>query len=576
MLAVHVGVQVELRDAYEKLGVEPGIEPKKARRAYLKLLKVHKPERDPEGFKAIRAAWERIKDAPEWEIRSLTEAPLPPADPQADQPAVSSWSKPKRSWAEQAQLSREGKLFKDEPPPAPVPAVPPAPIDPDAPVTMATFYARCSGATDAQRVAIGREAVATLPNDPEAHWLLHESLLVTSQMEEAAKALRAAHESGLGGFFEPLVRQHSEFLSPIEIEAAVQLCGDTLDALMVAEAMLRCDHAQAAGDAMRRGFEAARRGGEPPSLRRCIDLVLRLYRQEHAGVAHQLYSRLSEWMRESGAEREIAGSQVAATYALLRELAALPVDFPFEIKGAIARGILDGDVAFAIGDVMRWLEGHAQHREGVESKLVLFAPTIHVSLRPAFQQQQPSNQAFMPGPQKIKSWGGAKPQPHPLPPIHNPPPANNYGKWIGLAIALFVFVAVQIALRQSRPRYEPPPITQFESSHTQRIRELARLTEQMAQAVPVTAAELDEETLRATVDQLCGDPGSELCLYAKGWADALGRTVGSVVTRDCVVAADQRLGFQHAVEQDDRGALTDVALRTFERVHAERCPTPTP
>ena len=76
---------MDLRQAYERLGVEPGTEPKKARRAYLKLLKVHKPETDPAGFQSIREAWETIQGAKDWEIEALDRAPEPanaaPPDP---------------------------------------------------------------------------------------------------------------------------------------------------------------------------------------------------------------------------------------------------------------------------------------------------------------------------------------------------------------------------------------------------------------------------------------------------------------------------------------------------------------
>lgn len=565
MVAIRVGVSVELREAYEKLGVEPGTEPKKARRAYLKLLKVHKPETDPEGFKAIREAWERIKDAPDWEVRSMTEAPRE-APALESAPAVS-WSKPKRSWSEQAALSREGKLFDQEPPkPAPVPT--PAPIDPDAPVTMATFYARGSGASDAQRVAIAREAVAKLPDEAEAHWLLHEALLVTSQMAEAAAVLRAAHEQGLDGFFEPLVRQHPEHLTPMEIEAAVQRSGDSLDALMVAEAMLRCEQAQAAADAMRRGLEAARRGGEPPSVRRVIDLVLRLYRQEHAGIARQLYDRVSEWLRESGAESEIAGTQVAASYALLRELAALPVDFPFEVKAAIARGILDGDVAFAIGDVAQWVLDHPKHLDDVASKLAIFAPTLHRSLSPAFAPQQPSNQAFSPAPLKIKSWGepAQRTIPHP-----KPTGEPGYGKWIALAVVLFLFVALQVAFRshRNRARYEAAPT--FDYAETQEL--LRRLEAQNPTLDPTFGLAPTDAQIRLSGTQVCMyDPSSEQCRYARSLSQALR-------DRDCVGAADHKLGFDMAVEQGpalpDR-SVSARAATVFQRALDDRCSPPTP
>jgi curved DNA-binding protein CbpA len=43
-------------DPFEILGVEPSASDKELRRAYLRQVKEHPPERDPEGFRRIREA----------------------------------------------------------------------------------------------------------------------------------------------------------------------------------------------------------------------------------------------------------------------------------------------------------------------------------------------------------------------------------------------------------------------------------------------------------------------------------------------------------------------------------------
>lgn len=53
-------------EALEVLGVERAGGRDAARRAYLKLVRKHRPERDPEGFQRIRGAWEALDDAPAW------------------------------------------------------------------------------------------------------------------------------------------------------------------------------------------------------------------------------------------------------------------------------------------------------------------------------------------------------------------------------------------------------------------------------------------------------------------------------------------------------------------------------
>lgn len=50
-----------LGEAFAELGVEPGTDVALARRAYTRLLRTRKPETDPEGFRRLREAWERVQ-----------------------------------------------------------------------------------------------------------------------------------------------------------------------------------------------------------------------------------------------------------------------------------------------------------------------------------------------------------------------------------------------------------------------------------------------------------------------------------------------------------------------------------
>lgn len=49
-------------DPYHELGVERTATAAAIRQAYFALVRVHPPERDPETFKRIRAAYERLRD----------------------------------------------------------------------------------------------------------------------------------------------------------------------------------------------------------------------------------------------------------------------------------------------------------------------------------------------------------------------------------------------------------------------------------------------------------------------------------------------------------------------------------
>ena len=52
-------------DPYKTLGIEPSATQAEVKQAYFTLVREHPPERDPEGFKRIRAAYEKLKSAGE-------------------------------------------------------------------------------------------------------------------------------------------------------------------------------------------------------------------------------------------------------------------------------------------------------------------------------------------------------------------------------------------------------------------------------------------------------------------------------------------------------------------------------
>ena len=50
------------RDPYAVLGVSPSADEKQIRQRYLQLVREHPPERDPEAFAEIRAAYDRVRN----------------------------------------------------------------------------------------------------------------------------------------------------------------------------------------------------------------------------------------------------------------------------------------------------------------------------------------------------------------------------------------------------------------------------------------------------------------------------------------------------------------------------------
>ena len=51
-----------MNDPYRVLGVQPGASPEAIRSAYFELVRAHPPEREPEAFKTVRAAYEQLSE----------------------------------------------------------------------------------------------------------------------------------------------------------------------------------------------------------------------------------------------------------------------------------------------------------------------------------------------------------------------------------------------------------------------------------------------------------------------------------------------------------------------------------
>ena len=72
-----------IEDCWEVLGVAPGADERSIRRQYARLLKVHRPDEDPEAFQRLREAYEQALAQTRWEL----DEPDFDAPPQQDAPA---------------------------------------------------------------------------------------------------------------------------------------------------------------------------------------------------------------------------------------------------------------------------------------------------------------------------------------------------------------------------------------------------------------------------------------------------------------------------------------------------------
>ncbi len=75
-----MAVTISLIDAAQTLGLTGIEDPASIKAAYRRLLVLHPPDRDPEGFRRIRSAFEALKD-PGVGARDRLLRPLPASDP---------------------------------------------------------------------------------------------------------------------------------------------------------------------------------------------------------------------------------------------------------------------------------------------------------------------------------------------------------------------------------------------------------------------------------------------------------------------------------------------------------------
>jgi len=69
---------VDFEEAFAELGLKPPTSADALRRAYLKAVRAHSPERDPEGFQRVRKAYDLLRSASwRWAARPASEAELP-------------------------------------------------------------------------------------------------------------------------------------------------------------------------------------------------------------------------------------------------------------------------------------------------------------------------------------------------------------------------------------------------------------------------------------------------------------------------------------------------------------------
>jgi hypothetical protein len=357
---------VTLDEALSELGLDRDAGADQARRAYLRLLKVRKPETDPQGFMRLREAYELAKgrlEARDAMFRALggpfepvIARPAPPPEvfeppPKAREPAPP--AHPVEEPLPPVEEPEPPRLEEPEAPAAPPEAPPARAEEPEVPP---------AAIAEEEPAARAEEQEEPSPGEQE------------QGEEEHAEEEQDEEEQDEEEREEPDEEEEQE---PDEEAPRVEK-RPTLVAMEMAEVF----------------DEAAKNvtGPTPPVLP-ALDLLVTLHAEDEGGIAGMLHASVANWLRTSGQEARVLRGDAAARWSLLRELHALPATFPGRVRGAIGRAMAAGDVGAAKAELavfQRRERGLARAAAGtLRAKAPLLAAALAQTLDPPLVTTQP-------------------------------------------------------------------------------------------------------------------------------------------------------------------------------------------
>lgn len=332
-----------LSEAWAELGLEPGTDADTARRTYLRLIKTRKPESDPEGFRRAREAWEAVRAAGEIALFA---------------------AESERRHAAPAPSANAGDVLRASPEAEPAPAPAAAESARERAEDPFSAFARewraLPGPAGLEpRLDVARRAVAALPRDPRAYWLMVSTRSEVGTDAEIAEALRAGYRAGWIEFLQALLARVPELAHADEIEEALRSSSPVL-LLLGAAALAPRDGARAVSVVV--DFARAAQTtptGEIP-VARLLGVILALHESGDAMNAAAAHVAVAGLLHAQGLELELLRGPLGIVWTLVRELAVLPVSFPRALRRSFAGATRAGDLQSAFYDACF----HARHYRG--------------------------------------------------------------------------------------------------------------------------------------------------------------------------------------------------------------------
>lgn len=301
-------------EACQILGVDAGAPEKDVRRAYAKLVKKHKPELDPEGFRRVRDAYE-VVSRPAWRP-TLGDFPPPAA---VTEPTL----EPAASFESSAEP----------------PIEPPSDDDELAPY-FAEFDAALGEQASPDRLrAVAQRAIEAHPHARGAHQLVVEAHEYAGDDENAAKAMRAAADAGLVEFVELLAMRAPRSLTASE-RAEVSRHGPFAARVGVAGLLVEEGHVAEAIETVERLLHEAEQGeGALYVVHDIVRFAVLLFTSRELARARAFCRSLSA--RLPTLVPISARNMDPALFLYLRELAELAPHVDDELVRILARVLLD-------------------------------------------------------------------------------------------------------------------------------------------------------------------------------------------------------------------------------------------
>lgn len=306
-------------EARKLLGLAPGDGGREVRRAYLRLLKVHRPERDPEGFKRLREALELLQTGAAWE-------PSPPTEAEGEAP------EPQLATSSLPDDLHTRLLALDD---------------------------------DADKLRLVREA-AHSEQTPSAYTLWFETADEVGDEDEARAALRAAVDRGHMELHETLRRRFPEALDERELEAWCEESKHAPSAGWPQLASTLIERGRV-GQAVEVGLSALARSVELPGVVEewsSLDLALQLLSSEPLSAPLRFARAL---LARSGA----FSSTDPMRFTLLSELTRVADRMPELLVNEIARALRAHDPGQADNAIV--LFGDSDRRAGRRMRVLLEA-----------------------------------------------------------------------------------------------------------------------------------------------------------------------------------------------------------